>query len=176
MASGSGINGPALGALAAGGLFLYSAITHRGIAQGIHALIAGKSPATVPALPSVVPSGVDAGISDPGGQSSGPLGGTRSQNMAIGKLLAASRGWTGTEWDALVKLWDRESGWNNRARNPGSGAYGIAQALPPTKYPPEGLPPISSASAQEVWGMDYISQRYGTPSAAWAHEQQFNWY
>ena len=33
----------------------------------------------------------------------------------------------------LVKLWQHESGWNHKAENSGSGAYGIPQALPGSK-------------------------------------------
>jgi hypothetical protein len=64
--------------------------------------------------------------------------------------------------------------------NPSSGAYGIAQALPATKYPLAGRPPSmggsSYAPTQIVWGLQYIKQRYGDPIQAWNHELQFNWY
>ena len=102
-------------------------------------------------------------------------------NQATGKLLAASFGWnTGQQWDDLVKLWDQESGWNNTAENPTSHAYGIPQALPYTKMPQPAWPPSAGGkadpTAQITWGLAYIKQRYGSPSAAWAHEQANNWY
>jgi hypothetical protein len=112
-------------------------------------------------------------------------------NQGIGKLLAASYGWsTGTEWDDLVSLWDRESGWDNTIWNGGShaatlpagssGAYGIAQSLPYTKYPKAGWPPGYGGSAdphaQISWGLAYIKSTYGSPSAAWAHETSAGWY
>jgi resuscitation-promoting factor RpfB len=116
---------------------------------------------------------------------------TGATNQATGKLLAAGYGWaTGNEWNALVLLWDQESGWDNRIWNGGShaatqpagssGAYGIAQSLPYTKYPKPGWPPGYGGSAdptsQISWGLAYIKSTYGTPSAAWAHETSAGWY
>ena len=67
-----------------------------------------------------------------------PAGGTPSANVRLGERMAARYGWTGAQWSCLHALWARESGWNNRAENPKSGAYGIAQALghgPSNQYP-----------------------------------------
>jgi hypothetical protein len=112
-----------------------------------------------------------------GSGSGGPVGGSRAKNMAIGKALATAYGWgSGQQWDDLVKLWNQESGWDNKAQNQSSGAYGIPQALPASKMGALANPPISSASAQIAWGLRYIKQRYGSPSAAWAHEVANNWY
>lgn len=112
-------------------------------------------------------------------------------NQNIGRMLAAAYGWsTGTEWTALVNLWDRESGWDNRVWNGGShadtqpagssGAYGIAQSLPYTKYPKAGWPPgyggRADPTSQITWGLSYIKATYGTPSGAWAHETANGWY
>src|SRR5262249_27562945 len=65
---------------------------------------------------------------------------------------------------------------NRLARNPTSGAYGIPQALPPSKMGAAANPPISSAVAQINWGLGYIKSRYGSPEAAWAHELAYHWY
>jgi TP901 family phage tail tape measure protein len=100
-------------------------------------------------------------------------------NVELGKAMAAARGWTGAQWDALYQLFQGESGWNNLARNPSSGAYGIPQALPESKLPYGGTRAGGSqAAAQIQWGMDYIASRYGTPSAAlaaWASRSP-HWY
>ena len=32
------------------------------------------------------------------------------------------------------------------------------------------------AAIQIDWGLNYIAQRYGSPSAAWHHWEQYNWY
>lgn len=102
---------------------------------------------------------------------------SKSSNVALGQQLAAAMGWTGQEWSALDQLWNKESGWSNTALNPASGAYGIAQALPPTKMPYAAQAAGgSSARAQIDWGLSYIRQRYGDPVAAWAHEMAQGWY
>ncbi|MBN8867517.1 MAG: hypothetical protein J0H98_08180 [Solirubrobacterales bacterium] len=82
-----------------------------------------------------------------------------------------------SEWPALKELWTRESGWNPAARNPSSGAYGIPQALPASKMGPaaQGTGP-AAAKAQIAWGLNYIKERYGTPSAALAFHNSHNWY
>ena len=90
--------------------------------------------------------------------------------VALGKQMAAARGWTGGEWDALYQLWQRESGWRVNADNPISDAYGIPQALPGSKMAAAGSDWRTNAATQINWGMDYIAGRpdYGTPSRAWA--------
>lgn len=85
----------------------------------------------------------------------------------IGKALAAERGWTGAEWEALEELWTNESGWNPHAQNPTSTAYGIAQFLDST-WSGYGIPKTSDAERQIVAGLRYIAARYGTPSKALA--------
>jgi resuscitation-promoting factor RpfB len=112
---------------------------------------------------------------------SGAAGGNVSANQAIAKMLAASYGWaTGQNWTDLVQLWDRESSWSNTAQNPGSGAYGIPQALPYSKMPKSAWPPAdggsSNATAQISWGLNYIKETYGSPTSAWAHEESQGWY
>lgn len=107
-------------------------------------------------------------------------GGDASTNQGIGKLLAGKYGWSPTQdagqWDALDKLWTRESGWSVTATNPGSGAYGIPQALPGSKMASIAANWKTSAQTQIEWGLLYIKGRYGTPEAAWAHEQSQGWY
>jgi hypothetical protein len=90
--------------------------------------------------------------------------------VALGRQMAAARGWTGGEWDALYQLWQRESGWRVNADNPISDAYGIPQALPGSKMASAGSDWRTNAATQIKWGMDYIAGRpdYGTPSRAWA--------
>lgn len=78
--------------------------------------------------------------------------------------------WPSSEWPSLRKLWERESGWNPNSINHSSGACGIPQALPCSKIKDH------SVRGQIAWGLGYIQGRYGNPSAAWAHSQNFNWY
>ena len=87
--------------------------------------------------------------------------------------MAAARGWTGNEYQALVTLWHNESGWNMHAYNTSSGACGIVQALPCGK-----IPNPKDVRSQIEWGLGYIAARYGSPSAAlgfW-QSQSPHWY
>lgn len=84
-------------------------------------------------------------------------------------LLASKYGITSkAQQQALVKLWDQESGWNPNAKNSSSGAYGIPQALPASKLPNGEK---STAEQQIQWGLSYIMEQYGSPEAAWAKEE-----
>lgn len=87
--------------------------------------------------------------------------------------------WFGAgQWPPFFNLEMREAGFNPYARNPSSGAFGIPQALPPSKLPAEAFSPrpLVAAFAQLKWMMGYIKQRYVNPAGAWMHEQAFNWY
>jgi hypothetical protein len=95
----------------------------------------------------------------------GPGGGTNEANRALGREMAADRGWTGAEFAALDRLWQGESGWSNTARNPSSGAFGIPQALPASKMGAAGAG--GNPRAQIAWGLAYIAQRYGDPANAY---------
>ena len=79
---------------------------------------------------------------------------------------AAQRGWTGSQFTALVELWNGESGWRWNAENP-SGAYGIPQAYPGRRMGDFGANWHDDAAVQIDWGLDYISKTYGDPSTAW---------
>lgn len=103
-------------------------------------------------------------------------GGGGNANVRLGQSMAAAFGWTGRQWQALDMLWNRESGWRTRARNPSSGAYGIPQALPPSKMASAGADWATNPATQIKWGLEYILGRYGSPLKAWAHETAFGWY
>ena len=101
-------------------------------------------------------------------QMAGTPGGTPGAKQYAMSRLAAF-GWGQDQFGPLDQLWSRESGWNAAARNPTSGAQGIPQAL--------GHGDIGSDYQSQIdWGLNYIAQRYGSPAAAWAHEQSFGWY
>jgi hypothetical protein len=84
--------------------------------------------------------------------------------------------WRHRQFKYLNRLWSRESSWNVHASNPYSGAYGIPQAVPGSKMSSAGPDWPNSARTQIRWGMRYIASRYGSPSAAWAHECATGWY
>jgi len=92
------------------------------------------------------------------------------------RLAAADMGYGPAQFQCLNLLWTRESQWNYRASNPSSGAFGIAQALPGSKMNVVGADWRTNPVTQIKWGLNYISERYGTPCGAWAHSQQTGWY
>lgn len=108
----------------------------------------------------------------------GGAGGPTSSGAAVnlGRTMAAARGWIGPQFDALNKLWTRESGWRWNATNPTSGAYGIPQSLPASKMASAGGDWLTNPATQIRWGLGYIAGRYGNPVSAWAHETAYNWY
>ncbi len=96
--------------------------------------------------------------------------------QAIGKELAAARGWGDDQFACLLELWGRESGWRVDAQNRYSGAYGIPQALPGSKMASAGADWQTSAATQITWGLGYIGARYGTPCGALSFQVSRGWY
>lgn len=102
----------------------------------------------------------------PGGN---PTSAAFKANQAIGQSIASAYGWgSGSEWNAYNSLVMGESGWNQYATNPSSGAYGIPQALPGNKMASEGADWKTNPSTQIKWMMGYITARYGDPVHAYS--------
>jgi hypothetical protein len=89
----------------------------------------------------------------------------------IAMAMLSSFGWSSSQFGCLQSLWNRESGWNPSATNPTSGAYGIPQALPGDKMASAGADWQTNPATQIRWGLGYIQQIYGSPCAAWSHEE-----
>ncbi|MET3143309.1 UNVERIFIED_ORG: putative nucleic acid-binding Zn-ribbon protein [Arthrobacter sp. UYEF2] len=128
------------------------------------------APAPVPS-PTPVPPPVVVVPSVPGGAVNDPAG---AKNYAAGQL--AAHGWGQDQFQCLASLWTKESNWLTTATNPSSGAYGIAQALPASKYGTAGSDWLTSYRTQVNWGLSYIADRYGSPCGAWNHSVAKNWY
>lgn len=126
--------------------------------------------------PKVVPAAT-VNVASGAGSAAAPAAGTPDPGSAkaIAKQLLTAKGWGSDQYNCLVSLWDRESGWNVYAANP-SGAYGIPQAKPGNKMASAGPNWQSNAKTQIIWGLGYIQGRYGTPCGAWAHSQSSGWY
>jgi hypothetical protein len=103
-----------------------------------------------------------------------PAASGSAQNIAMGML--ASFGWSSSQFACLQPLWAGESGWSVSASNPNTGAYGIPQALPGEKMASAGPDWQGNAATQIRWGLGYIRGTYGSPCAAWSHEQSTGWY
>lgn len=91
-------------------------------------------------------------------------------------FMLQNYGWEQSEFVCLESLWNMESGWNHRAHNRSSGAYGIPQSLPGHKMQSAGSDWRTNPQTQIRWGLSYIQQRYSTPCGAWNHFQRKRWY
>ena len=74
----------------------------------------------------------------------------------IAKSMLAAYGWSPGQFEYLFWLWTRESGWNPRAYNPSSGAYGIPQACPGARSRAAGPDWRTNPVTQMRWGLRYI--------------------
>ena len=99
-----------------------------------------------------------------------------SGSRKTGCALMLAAGFKIDQFPCLDKLWNRESGWNYKATNSGSGAFGIPQALPGNKMAKFGDDWQTNPATQIKWGLDYIEGRYDTPCGAWEHSQNTGWY
>ena len=104
----------------------------------------------------------------------GPVGGDAAANMALARRMFP---FSSSQWAPFVSLEMAEAGFNRFAKNPSSGAYGIPQALPPTKMPFAAQEAGGShAGPQLAWMYAYIASRWGSPAGAWANEVANHWY
>jgi hypothetical protein len=97
-------------------------------------------------------------------------------NQATACALLPSWGFGLDQMNCLVPLWTKESHWNEKAKNASSGAYGIAQALPASKYAAYGADYLTNPVPQIKWGINYTKTKYGSPCAAWSYWQSHGWY
>lgn len=103
-------------------------------------------------------------------------GTSAGEAQAIARGMIGGYGWGDDQFNCLVSLWNKESGWNSQAYNASSGAFGIPQALPGSKMATAGADWQTNAATQISWGLGYISGRYGSPCSAWGHSQSVGWY
>lgn len=106
----------------------------------------------------------------------GVVSGSVAEYQAYAEKRCFDYGWSDADFQALVKLWNKESRWNPYACNSSSGAYGIPQALPASKMAVYGTDYLTNYKTQIDWGLNYIKSRYGTPTAAWNHSCSKGWY
>lgn len=93
--------------------------------------------------------------------------------VSIVDQISRQKGWNPADWLGVISL---ESGGSMTATNPSSGAYGIAQFIQGAgEYYQWGGNP-NTLSGQLVAMANYIASRYGSPTAALAHEHALHWY
>ena len=103
--------------------------------------------------------------------------GTPNGNKVFAQAyIQKTHGWSAGEFSCLTSLWNRESHWRHTARNRGSGAYGIPQAMPGSKMAKFGADWQTNPVTQIKWGVNYIAKRYKTPCNALAHSHATGWY
>ena len=92
------------------------------------------------------------------------------------KKYAKSRlsawGWDENQFDSLNKLWNAESNWNYKAKNPKSGAAGIPQLIGGSNV--ENFD--DDYKVQIEHGFYHIKKKYKTPDDAWKFFQKKHWY
>ena len=189
-------SGFALAAILGGVVFLYAGIRGVSVLKSLQSVIQGKSPSTVAQTQPITATTAalatsTAAATDTGGTGNAEAG--TGSNQAILQATAAEFGWTGAQWTALVNVENAEAGFSTTAKNPTSGALGMAQALGHgtsatagtlgNEYGGFGLSTAQAkaansgdAHAQALWMCNYIADTYGNPENAWAHEQADHWY
>ncbi|MEU9022346.1 hypothetical protein [Actinomadura sp. NPDC048394] len=187
------MDGPGLAAIAAGSIATYAGVKGISIPSALQSIVQGKNPAELPQAYAIgsPTTAAPAGGSSTGGGGSVVQGGSAQDTL---QKTAATFGWgSGEQWQALSQIETHEAGWNPKAKNPSSGALGLAQALGHgnsrtagtlgNEYGGEGLSDAQAkaansgdAGAQALWMCNYIKGRYGDPVKAWAFWQAHNWY
>jgi len=145
---------------------------------------AGKRAAELAAKKAAVAALTAAARSQAAGQQGGQTGQTAAASgpaasgspRQIAQAMLGSFGWSSSQFSCLDPLWEHESSWSVTAANPGSGAFGIPQALPGSRMASAGPDWQTSAATQIRWGLQYIKDTYGSPCAAWSHSQATGWY
>ena len=85
---------------------------------------------------------------------------------SVARSMLRDFGWNDSQWSCLEQLWAGESGWDYRAANASSDAYGIPQALPASKMGTVAADYRTNPVTQITWGMQYVKASYGSPCAA----------
>lgn len=112
----------------------------------------------------------------PGAKNTTPPGAVGKVTTAMLETIGAAHGWSGQQITDWMNVVNQESGGNPNAVNASSGASGIAQFINGFGEYAQYGGSASSVTGQLTAMANYIAQRYGNPSAAWAHEQANNWY
>ncbi|MEU6087804.1 transglycosylase SLT domain-containing protein [Streptomyces sp. NPDC047085] len=94
-----------------------------------------------------------------------------AQIQAMARQMVAA-----DQFQCFSNIVSHESGWNYHAVNASSGAYGLFQALPASKYSSAGSDWQTNPATQIKWGLNYMNSRYHSPCGAWSFWQANHWY
>jgi hypothetical protein len=102
--------------------------------------------------------------------------GTTDPRKIARQILKNKYGYGANQFDCFNNIIMRESMWRVNATNPGSGAYGIPQALPGSKMATVASDWRTNPATQIIWGINYMKDRYGSPCGAWGFKSGHGWY
>jgi len=85
-------------------------------------------------------------------------------------------GWSSADYELVVNILIKESGINPNSVNKTSGACGLFQAHPCKKAIKQYPDYMTNYKSQVKWGLNYIKDRYKTPTEAWKFWQEHKWY
>ncbi|MFJ8311436.1 MULTISPECIES: transglycosylase SLT domain-containing protein [unclassified Streptomyces] len=92
-----------------------------------------------------------------------------SEVQAIARQIVPSG-----QFQCFSNIVNNESSWNYTATN--GTAYGLVQALPGSKMSSAGADWQTNPATQIKWGLNYMSERYGSPCGAWSFWQAHDSY
>jgi hypothetical protein len=119
-----------------------------------------------------------------------------ARNYLVARLGAGvDRHWGRSQSQCASLIFEYEANWNPHATNKRSGAYGLPQAYPASKLGNWAEAKAQAAAkagdseaarlyrawrdnpvVQAEWGVDYMTERYGSPCAALAFRTGRGWY
>lgn len=99
---------------------------------------------------------------------------TRERNKTIVEIYTTAT-FGKDQVPAMLAIVQKESGFNNKAQNKHSTAYGMYQFLDST-WAGYGVAKTADPIQQTEAAMAYIKSRYGTPKNALRFHQQHGWY
>jgi hypothetical protein len=184
-----------------GGIFVWSALKGKSWSSVARDLVAGKNPVNANTTQQIQPLTGNASTPASGNSGGGGSGsvspavpsgtGSVAAYKVFARTLMVKHGWgLGQQWTDFQWVVMQESGWNNHATNPSSGAFGIAQALGhgtantraangENNYGNFGTSDTVCRSAnggngfsQLIWMCNYIGIVYGNPSNTRARYNQ----
>lgn len=106
-----------------------------------------------------------------------PVSSATQRSYSVAEIQTMARQMvTGDQYQCMSRIVDHESSWNYQAVNPSSGAYGLFQALPGSKMSSAGSDWRTNPQTQIKWGLNYMTERYGSACSAWEFWQANRWY